>query len=294
MEIKYKLFPYPVLSPYADDYKNGTFDVSIDSIQDGYNLRIDFVASLSSDGLMDLIKAGTAKYVYHLECVQTGFRTVIQTDKINEIYMLSNKKVNGNLQICPFIVAVNDIKGYSNTDFHDDYNGVSFDIEAGCVLAVSKMATIEISKDTDELSNTASIFSVVMNKDTSCKQMLVDMTGRKILIKLPLNDYYCYKQLRKSPMAQSILNAMTIVPTLTYVLEEMKSLSATDRTDLEENLWYRVLSRTLLTKFNIDIESDDFSGQNYLELAQKLINDPMSDAFQLLTTGFGNSGGDEE
>ena len=23
MEIKYKLFPYPVLSPYADDYKNG-------------------------------------------------------------------------------------------------------------------------------------------------------------------------------------------------------------------------------------------------------------------------------
>ncbi len=294
MEIKYKLFPYPVLSPYADDYKNGKFDVSIDIVEDGYDLRIDFVASLSSDGLMDLIKSGTAKYVYHLECAQTGFRTVIQTDKINEIYMLSNKKVNGNLQICPFIVAVNDIKGYSNPDFHNDYNDVSFDIEAGCILAVSKMATIKISKDTDELSNTASIFSVVMNKDTSCNQMLVDMTGRKILIKLPLNDYYCYKQLRKTPLAQSILNAMTIVPTLTYVLEEIKSLSATDRADLEENLWYRVLSRTLLTKFNVDIESSDFSGQNYLELAQKLISDPMSDAFRLLTTGFGNSGGDEE
>ena len=294
MEIKYKLYPYPVLSPYSDDYKSGAFDVTIDPVRDGYNLRIDFIASLTSEGLIDLIKTGKAKYVYHLECSQTGFRKVIQTDKASEIYPLSNRHVNGKLQICPFIVAVEDISGYSSGDFHDDYNGISFDIEAGCVLAVSKMATIDISKDIDDLANTPSMFSIVMNKDTSSKQMLVDMSGRKILVKLPLNDYYCYKQLSKTPQAQAILNSMTIVPALTYVLEEVRAYPPQDREDFEDSLWFRVLSKTLLTQFDIDIESEEFTNCNLIELAQKLINDPVSEALQMLTTGFGNAGGDDE
>ena len=30
MEIKYKLYPYPVLSSYSNDYGTGAFDVAID------------------------------------------------------------------------------------------------------------------------------------------------------------------------------------------------------------------------------------------------------------------------
>ena len=44
MEIKYKLYPYPVLSSYSNDYGNGSFDVAIDIVRDGYDLRIDFLA----------------------------------------------------------------------------------------------------------------------------------------------------------------------------------------------------------------------------------------------------------
>lgn len=35
MEIKYKLYPYPVLSSYSNDYGNGSFDVAIDIVRDG-------------------------------------------------------------------------------------------------------------------------------------------------------------------------------------------------------------------------------------------------------------------
>lgn len=294
MEIKYKLYPYPVLSTYSDDYKQGSFDVTIEPVRDGYNLRIDFVATLTSQGLVDLIKTGKAQYVYHLECSQTGFRKVMKTSKTAEAYPLESKTVNGKLQICPFVVAVEDICGFSNPDFHDDYAGINFDVEAGCVLAVGKMATLDISKDIDELANTPSVFSIVMNTDSSCRQMLVDMYARKLLIKLPLNEYYCYKQLSKTPEAQAILNSLTIVPALTYVLEELKMLSIFERNELSEQyLWYRVLSKTLATQFDCNIESEEFNSVNCIELAQKLINDPLSDALHVLTT-FGNSGGDEE
>ena len=43
--------------------------------RDGYDLRIDFLATLTCQSLQDCIKQGTAKFVYHLECAQTGFRT---------------------------------------------------------------------------------------------------------------------------------------------------------------------------------------------------------------------------
>ena len=46
MEIKYKLYPYPVLSSYSDDYKSGSFDVTIDPVRDGYNIRLDFLCLL--------------------------------------------------------------------------------------------------------------------------------------------------------------------------------------------------------------------------------------------------------
>lgn len=294
MEIKYKLYPYPVLSGYSDDYKAGQFDVSIDISRDGYDLKISFQAALTCQSLLDLIQDQKVKYVYHLECAQTGFRAVIQTNKVTEAYILSSKQVNGKLQICPFVVAIQDITGYSSKDFHNDYSGISFDIEAGCVLAVGKMVTVDISKDIDDLANTPSIFSITRNADATCKQMLVDYSGRKILIKLPLDDYYSYKQLGHMPQAQSILNSLTVIPALTYVLEELRAQTVDERSENSDTLWYRTLSKALLTQFDCDIESENYNSQNFMELAQKLINNPISDAFKMLTSSFGISGGDDE
>ena len=293
MEIKYKLYPYPVLSPYSNDFRSGTFDATIDVVRDGYDLRIDFLSTLTCQSLLTCIKQETAKYVYHLECAQTGFRTVVQTNKISETYTLMSKFVTGKLQICPFVVATDDLKAYTSPDFHEDYQGISFDIEAGCVMAVGKMVTVDVSKDIDDLANTPSIFNIVRNPDASCKQMLVDMSQRKIVIKLPLDDFYSYKAMSATPMAQPILNSLTIIPALVYVLEELRALSIQERSENSDSLWYKVLAKALLTQFDCDIESEDFNNQNLLVLAQKLINNPIADAFTFLTSSFGASGGDE-
>ena len=274
MEIKYRLYPYPVLSTYSDDYQSGKFNVVIEPHKEGYHLRVDFTVELTNEALKNLIRSGQAKYVYHMECAQTGFRKVFQTGAVITSEVLSDKHLNGTLQICPFIVAVEDIHGYSSKDFHEDYHGISFDIEAGCIMASGKMVTVHISKDVDELERMPSIFS-----------------GWKILIKLPTEDYYSYKQLSKTPQIQSVLNSLTIVPALIYVLSELKRVSVSEREEHEENLWYRILAKTLATKFNCDISSEDFEERDVMCLAQSLINEPLSDAFKMLA---GFSGGDDE
>lgn len=189
--------------------------------------------------------------------------------------------------------ALDDLKGFTSPDFHEDYQGIAFDIEAGCVMAVGKMVTVDISKDIDDLANTPSIFNISKNPDESCKQMLVDMSQRKIIIKLPLSDFYSYKALSTTPLAQPILNSLTVVPALVYVLEELRALPIQERSENSDTLWYKVLSKALLTQFDCDIESEEFSNQNCLVLAQKLINNPVSDAFTFLTSSFGAAGGDE-
>lgn len=294
MEIKYKLYPYPVLAEYSDDYKSGKYEVNIDLTKEGYNIKVHFLATLTSPSLKALIQQGKAKYVYHMECAQTGFRHVLATNKIDDSYLLSNKTVCGKLQICPFIVAVEDISAYTAPEFHDDYEGQTFSVETGCVMAVGRMVTADISKDIDDLANTPSVFSIIRNADASCRQMLVDYSGRKIIIKLPLEDYYSYKSLSSTPQAQSLLNSLTIIPALTYVLSDLKLLSLDDRRENQDSLWYKTIKKALLTQFDCDIESDDFNNRNTLELAQALINDPISDAFHMLTSSFGVTGGDDE
>lgn len=49
-----------------------------------------------------------------------------------------------------------------------------------------------------------------------------------------------------------------------------------------------------ITQFDCDIEGNGFDSVDCLELAQKLINDPISEAFRMLTSSFGVSGGDDE
>jgi len=161
-------------------------------------------------------------------------------------------------------------------------------------LAVGRQVNATIAKETEDLANTPSVFSIIRNADPLVTHMIIGIDGPKIIVKLPLNDYYSYKQLAKNPITQPVLNALTIIPALTYALEELKSLTIEEREEFDESLWYRTVRKALLTKFAVDVESADFNQQNMVVLAQRLINDPLADAFKVLCEGFGTTGGDDE
>lgn len=291
MDIRYKLYPYPVLAEYSDDYKDCSFTTSVDMVKEGYDLRLDFISELTSKSIKSLIAQGKASYVYHLECSQTGFRHVIITSNVEERYPLDKKLVRGKLQVCTFIVAKDDIHDFSCDEFHKDYEGMAFEIEAGCVIAVGSQFNFDIQKEIDDIANLPSIFSIIRNPDIEVKEMLVESESNKIIIKLPFNDFSTYKQLKKDSNNFSILNALTVIPALTFVLSELKQRSPDERSEIDYG-WYRTVKNALLKVFEIDIESDDFDELNTLEYAQKLINSPIPEAFNSLFSG-GESDGDE-
>lgn len=58
MEIRYKLYPYPVLAYYSDDYKNGSFESVVDLSLNGYHVQVDFTVALNNEDLKNLIAQG--------------------------------------------------------------------------------------------------------------------------------------------------------------------------------------------------------------------------------------------
>jgi hypothetical protein len=294
MEIRHKLYPYPVLSHYSDDYVNSIFDSVIIPEKYGHNIRLNILTSINDSVISELVSCGKAKIVYHLECAQSGYRVVVSTEKYETKYEIVNKLVSGKLQICPFIVATSDIISYVNPNFHEDYRGFKFDIEEGCVMAVGRQIDIDIDKDNMDLSNTPSVFSIIRNQDVLASAMLVEFNYKKIVIKLPELDFYNFKSMKGESSIQSVLNSLVVIPALTYVLEEVSKRDYSERYEYDSYAWYRAIKKSLKTKFNCNIEDEVFSERNMLETAQMLINNPLSDALKTLSSGYGNAPEEEE
>lgn len=294
MEIRHKLYPYPVLSYYSDDYIDSSFDSVINPVRDGFNIRLDFLVELNNTGIAELLDFGKAKIVYHLECAQTGYRVAVSTSKQESSYVIENKLICGRLQVCPFIVAETDIYEYVNLKFHEDYRGFKFSIEQGCVMAVGKQVNINIDKDISDLSNTPSVFSIIKNDDEFAQGMIVDIDYKKIVIKLPERDYFNFKSLKGEAIIQSVLNSLVVIPALTYVLEEVSKREPSERYEYSSYAWYRAIKKSLARKFNCDIDSEQFAERNMLETAQKLINAPLTDALLTLSSGYGKTIEEEE
>lgn len=294
MDIRYKLYPYPVLSSYSDDYVDSSFDAVVVPNKEGYNIKIDFLAELDNPDLKNHLENGNVKIVYHIECSQTGFRIALQTENTELSHVISNKSICGRVQICPFVVAVKDIQDYVNKSFNEDYRGFKFSIEAGCILAVGRQVNIDVDKDLNDLTNTPSVFIITKNADTTALSMIVDMDQNKIVVKLPERDYYNYKVINDESSIQPILNSLVIIPALIYVLQELKMRMPDERYEYSSYSWYRAIKKALSSHFHCDIESTQFSEMNMIDTAQKLINTPISDALQVLSSVYGNVYEEEE
>lgn len=288
MEIRSdKMYPYPVLAEFMDDYKdNQAFIVKMNYTHEGYEHQIEASASLTDEGLQKLIDEGKAVFTYHVECHQTGFRRVYETKKQSIVIPLSNKMVRGKVQVCAFITASQELRDWSNPSFNDDFSGMVFDIQEGSTLAVNgEQLNLNISDKIDDLADAPSIFNIIQNKDEKVKTIQVDGDGDKIAVTLPFNEFLIFKTLNSSTRMQPVLYSMTLVPALVYVLDLIKSARQDERDDYEsQHSWYRSIKKSLKMTFHIDLDNQgDVDNMNSVEMAQKLIGNPFDDAVAVLS-----------
>lgn len=286
MLLRNKYYPYPVIIEGGDYYINSSFDVEVEQELEGYNVKLLFRAELDNEEIQDLLDAGMVEIVYHIECPQTCFRTCFRTRDKMSSYLLKDTEVNGNVQVCSFVVAKKNIDKYTNRLFSADYAGFRFDIEKGCVMAIGSQLNVRVNKIRDDLANTSSIFSIVPNKDQMETTVITDLSKNKIVIMLPEKTYGLYANMQNYMDVQPAMHAMIIIPALMYALNEIKQ----DKEQLynyEEYRWFRSLKKTC-EGIGITINEETLANIDTYKTAQLLLNSPVLKAMEYLGTEGGS------
>jgi hypothetical protein len=227
MEIRNRLFPYPVLCEDTDDYVDGDFYVEAKLVEQGLNdILIQFDMHLDNSGLQSLINTGKAEFAIHMECSNTAFRTVIRTFSNTEQYRIMNSRVNGDINLLGMIVSKEKIGHYTNPLLNEDYEGITLNLDKASILAYDNMDPIHIAKNYEELAEKDSIFSVV-------KEMRIDQNERKPVwyrldndrIKIIVDEevYASYIRYQGNSTMQPLMMSLLVMPALTYMMEVLRN-----------------------------------------------------------------------
>lgn len=290
MEIKYKLYPYPVLWDKNDDYKKPSkFSVEVEPKEDFKNIKLKINFLLKDKEIEKLIKENKAEYVVHIEGTSTYFREIISTKETEINYVLKDRDILGRLQVNFFILARQDIKNYKNDNFNEDYSSETFNLKKGNIIAIADGYRFDIEKNDDELGKISSIFSICKKETVEQTGMTIDMGYEKIRIGLNITDYVNYSQLSQNPNKVESVNSVIIFPALIYIFEQLKK--DFNETDYTEYKWFRALEN-IFKKNGEDLNKGLLENEISIDLAQRVLNYPIERAFNSLINE--DEGDDEE
>lgn len=280
MDIRYRLYPYPVLSAGNDDYVDSSFSFDLNVNKGIRSIIIQAIAKLNNKEIQDLIDNNKLEYVLHIECPYTCYREVVKsTDKIIE-KEIPEKMLDGKVAVCLFIVAKKNLYQYKNSLFNSDYKDIAFDIERGGILAIGGQVNIDITKDSEELAKVPSIFTICRNAADTDENMKINIDGDKIAITLSNNSFKNYTMLSSTPIYVHVLHSMILFPALIYVFE---ILYREDLEDFEYRRWYKAIKKTL-EKYNLNLNKELLEQVSSYELAQKLLDLPVTRALDAITS----------
>lgn len=274
MDIRYKLYPYPVLSSFSDDYIDCSFISDIKVVRDIRDIVIKMNVLMDNAELQNLIDSNKAEYLFHIECSQTSYRSVLKTCDTENIKRIAESKLNGKVSICSFIVAKENIPNYTNSEFNEDYGNMVFNISKGSILGIGGQTNIDITKEMDEMSKIPSIFSILRRDINDNEGMQIDINGDKIKIWLSNEDFYNYKNICNMPLYLPVLHSMIILPTLLYAFEILKQ-NGTD--EYESYRWYKSIDKTL-KKSELSLDNECLENIPTYQLSQKLLDLPIKRA----------------
>lgn len=133
-----KGWPHPVLRPpkYGDDYPNAEFQVEIECrrAEGGYAVDMTAEFELSDPDLLKLVHERSAEYVLVVKSPRTHFRKEFRPTESVVEYSFSGE-ISGRVEFSSFLVCVKRQPDFTAQGWHSDFDGLTFDIAPGAVLA---------------------------------------------------------------------------------------------------------------------------------------------------------------
>ena len=264
----HRLFPYPLLARWNDDYGQKAFSARLEAVQSNklkINLGIEF--SNDSEFLKGFIAERSAQYILVVSCPATAAREVIASPFETTLYELNSTDFSKELLSTPYIVATEEITCFTSDEHALEFKHVvpdGFSVPAGSILAVG----VSIRTPLEGEGDAASVIDLIQNDRVPENELVVDLDQERIKIVLNPIDRARVEKLRNHPEASkemSLLYSSLYLPT---VAEAVRSLP-----DYSDRRWAVVL-RSALEKQDIDVDSESLKEEAFKH-AQVLLDLPI-------------------
>lgn len=214
--------PYPVLGVNDDVFPLLEDDcIQINSpIKSAKEYTFEVRLSHHNEKIEQLVKEGYADYVCEVNCKETFLRKCIKSPNPFFKITLARRDVNGRINFNCFIAVKEEILGYTNVGFNEDYNGFTFDMSKGDLLAVFPSASYNANIKYDKLFAAGSFMQIIEASDDVDKTWF-NLDEDRIYIELP---HLLFEQYRKiGNQFPEIIHSSLVHNALVYALSNLKS-----------------------------------------------------------------------
>lgn len=281
MEIRNRLFPYPVLCDDNDDYVDSLFLTEYNLTEDISNLVLDFNISLeNNDELQWLIREDYAEFVIHIECSSTAFRTIRRTSGNSIKYRIPKARVNNEIALLGMIVATKRISSFKNQHLNEDYTDETLSFEKGAILAYCNMPKIFVIKNYEELAGDNAFFTIIKritSDSTERNPIAFDISDAKIKILVDTEIYDEYIKYQSNPNMEALNISMLVMPAIFYMIEILRTEGVEKYKAL---YWFQKINKSWkLQGFDFVEDLIENHDKTIIEIAQQMLQLPINRAF---------------
>ena len=235
--------------------------------------RDDFVINISVDihneDILKLIHDEYAAFVCEIDCPSTFYREIFYPHNTTFEIRVKRKDVAKRVNIDFTVTVTKSIANYTNSEFHPDYQGFSFDLDSGDLLALVKMH-YDADIKYDKLQSAGSFMTIVPGHDE--KNTVYYLHNSKIEIQLPKALYDDYRVSFNGPGKHAtIFHSSIVLNALVYALLNY------DDEEYGNTLWARTLKYRLELEPRLRMYADVLENKDpvkIMEFAQALLDNP--------------------
>lgn len=218
-----KAWPHPVLRPpsLGDDYPHAEFEVEIEVERNESSTALQVRAEfeLSDPDLLRLVATDAARYVLLIRASKTHYRELIRSDSAHIDTSILAGVLSGRVELSPFLILARDVLGFHAHGWHSDFEGRTFDIAAGSVLAEDQPKYYWV--DTADEAPLGSIFEHLPQAGLADGHWQCQLDRERVAIAMSQADSKRYRAARSqanhTPEGQYLMNGIYL-PALIHVL----------------------------------------------------------------------------
>ena len=258
-------FPLPILREPGSNgnYIDSEFTFGMEVNSNSSPHKVDLKFSIDHPEIGELIKKGFANPSLAIHCESTYFYEMIDlADKYEQSVNFDESSVFGTVYFTLIIKATKGISSFKPTRLEEGFEGLSFDVRKGDILAISD--EYHHHYHLPPMPMGADIFELVEEPELDPLSFLVDLDDQKIIIGAGKQLNALVQKNMSTTLGKTNNICSIYLPALVEVLYRMQS------EDFGGRMWFEAISSALN---GIGVSSEEKNWEP-LTVAQKLLKYP--------------------